>query len=210
MSVIGLSLWGAAPVGADPALFVSPNPVTVDEHASSATVQVEWAGLVPGQLVFVDVCWRSIGEAAFDPALDCGQYSQVLANGTASGAGTAQLELFRGQDPAGEAWGCYAPDDTPPAGVIAHTTCYVRVTDSVVSNLDGDSEVAISFSGPGRVDPGTSAGGGDPARPPTLAPTGAAAPPPVQAAGTPSGDPAPGESLMVAGSAAGSGVSITG
>jgi hypothetical protein len=159
--------------------------------------------------VFVDVCWKSISDASFNPFEDCGQYSQITPNGTADGAGHAAFEVFRGQDPAGENWGCYAEGDTEPPGVWKHTTCYVRVTDTVVSNFDNDAEVPFTFVGSDRVDPGSTAGGGDPAEAPRLPTvTGAVVPPSAVAA--PTGEPGPGESLQVAGAAGVAGVSLAG
>ena len=199
----------ALSAGAQSGVGVGPNPVVVSADQGTAVVEVSWSGLVPGQLVFVDICWRSVTDPAFSVSADCGQYSGVTPNGTADGAGGTMFEVFRGQDPAGESWGCYAPGDTPPAGVTKHTTCFIRVTDTVVLNLDNDSEVPFTFEGSDRVDPGSGAGGGDPVAAPTLpAGTGVGmVPAPVVA---PTGDPAPGESLQVAGAVGVAGVSITG
>ena len=209
VAVATTALAPALTAGAESGVNVGPNPVVVSADQATALVEVSWSGLVPGQLVFVDICWRSVTDPAFSVSADCGQYSGVTPNGTADGAGGTMFEVFRGQEPAGEAWGCYAPGDTAPPGVTKHTTCFIRVTDTVVTNLDNDSEVAFGFEGSDRVDPGTTPGGGDPAAAPTLpAGTGVGTVAPPVAA--PTGDPAPGESLQVPGNADVAGVSITG
>jgi len=203
------------PAGAVDGVSIDQHPIVVTAEQGSATVSVSWSGAVPGKVVFIDICRKSIGDPTFRPSRDCSALGQSTPNGTADGSGTATHEVFRGQDPAGERWGCYAADDTPPPGVTKLTTCFVRVTDTSLFNNDADTEVPFAFEGPGRVDPGAGENdGGAAAAAPTLpaAVDGAAVPvapiaaPPL----APTGEPAPGESIMVASSAAGSGVSITG
>lgn len=199
-------LLGMGNASAESSVSVAPDPIPVTAEQSVALVQVSWSGLEPRQLVFVDICKKSISDSSFIVAEDCGAYSGLTPNGSASGEGSAELEVFRGQDPAGEAWGCYAEGDTAPAGVVVYQTCFVRVTDTVASNLDSDSETPIRFVGAPRVDPGTSAT------------TSAVAPPPqLPTSLSSSGAPAPGsssvddaEALQFAGSDSGAGVAITG
>ena len=199
-------LLGMGSASAESSVSVTPDPIPVTAEQSAALVQVSWSGLEPRQLVFVDICRKSISDSSFTVAEDCGAYSGLTPNGSAAGDGSAELEVFRGQDPAGELWGCYAEGDTAPAGVVVYTTCFVRVTHTVVSNLDSDSETPIRFVGSPRVDPGTTAT------------TSAVAPPPqLPSSVSPSGTPAPGastvddaEDLQFAGSDSGAGVAITG
>lgn len=143
--IVGVALAVSSPAGAASSVTVSPNPVPVTANQAVASVTVNWTGLAPNKLVFVDICKKTISDASFNVSDDCGQFSGLTPNGTASGSGTVQLPVFRGQDPAGEAWGCYAPGDTAPAGVTKYTTCYVRVTDDVVLNTDSDSQTALTF-----------------------------------------------------------------
>ena len=200
----------AAPVDAVDGIHLDTQVVAVGPDQGAATLQVSWSGAVPGQLVILGICKRSIGDAAFRASSDCSMIGRLDVNGTPDGAGSTALEVFRGQDPTGERWGCYAPDDTPPPGVEKFTTCYVRVTDTTYSNDDADIELPFGFEGPGRVDPGAGedSGGAGPQAPtlPRVESAGAV-PPPVVA---PTGDPAPGESIMVAAGPGGSAVSITG
>ncbi|GEM_PF-1196731 len=156
----GFSSGLAVAVSGESAVAVTPNPVLLSADQSTAEVRVAWSGLVPRQLVFIDFCKKSMSDASFDTALDCGQFSGATPNGSASGAGTAEFEVFRGQDPAGESWGCYAPGDTAPRGVEKYTLCFIRVTDTVSSNYDNDSELAITYEGAPRVDPGSPTPGG--------------------------------------------------
>ena len=135
----------AAPAGAS-TVTVTPNPVTVTPNQTTANVTASWTGLTANTLGFVDICKKSITDPTFDVSADCGAYSQINPNGNPSGSNSAVLEVFRGQDPAGEAWGCFAAGDTAPAGVTKYTTCYVRVTDNNMFNNDLDSETAFTFS----------------------------------------------------------------
>ena len=198
-------LLGMGNASAESSVSVTPDPIPVTAEQSAALVQVSWSGLEPRQLVFVDICKKSISDSSFIVAEDCGAYSGLTPNGSASGDGSAELEVFRGQDPAGEAWGCYAEADTAPVGVIKYTTCFVRVTDTAVLNLDSDSETPIRFEGAGRVDPGT-----------TATTSGGPPPPQLPSPASSSGAPAPGssvddaEALQFAGSDSGAGVAITG
>ncbi|CAN5544263.1 hypothetical protein BH10ACT3_BH10ACT3_16970 [soil metagenome] len=212
VAVVLAVMTSARLAAADSAVGLAQNPVPVTSDQSTVSVAVNWNGLVPGQLVYLDVCRKSIIDWSFNVAEDCAAYSRSTPNGTGSGSGSASIELFRGQDPAGEAWGCYAPGDTPPPGVVVYETCFVRVTDTELANFDNDSEVAFTFEGSTRVDPGANVDGAEVAQAPTL-PGGAgsvAVPSSPTAPAAPTGDPAPGESIMVAGSATGAGVSIAG
>ena len=202
---VAVVLVGVSTVSAETSVNVTPNPVSVTAEQSTALVQIAWNGLEPRQLVFVDICRKSIGDSSFSVAEDCGAYSSLNPNGTATGAGDIAVEVFRGQDPAGELWGCYAEGDTAPAGVVAYTTCFVRVTHTVASNLDSDSETPIRFVGSPRVDPGTSATTSAIAPPPQLPSSVSSSGAP---AGTTSADDA--EALQFAGSDSGAGVAITG
>ena len=198
-------LLGMGNASAESSVSVTPDPIPVTGEQSAALVQVSWSGLEPRQLVFVDICRKSISDSSFIVAEDCGAYSGLTPNGSAAGDGSAELEVFRGQEPAGELWGCYAEGDTAPAGVVVYRTCFVRVTHTVASNLDSDSETPIRFVGSPRVDPGTTAT------------TSAIAPPPqLPSSASSSGAPAPGssvddaEALQFPGSESGAGVAITG
>jgi hypothetical protein len=200
----------AAPVDAVDSLYLDQPVVSVGADQGSATIQVAWSGAVPGQLVIISICKRSIGDAAFRASWDCSMIGRLDVNGTGDGAGSSPLEVFRGQDPTGERWGCYAPDDTPPAGVEKHTTCFVRVTDTVVSNNDADVEAPLRFEGPGRVDPGAGEDSGGAAAPAPTLPRVEATTAEAPTVTSPTGDPAPGESIMVPRGPGGEAVSITG
>ena len=199
-------LLGMSNASAESSVSVVPDPIPVTAEQSAAPVQVSWSGLAPRQLVFVDICKKSISDSSFIVSEDCGAYSGLAPNGSAAGDGSTELEVFRGQDPAGEAWGCYAEGDTPPAGVIKYTTCFVRVTDTAVLNVESDSETPIRFEGAGRVDPGTLATTSAGPLPPQL-PSPSSSAGPLSPA---SSNPDDAEALQFAGSDSGAGVAITG
>ena len=199
-------LLGVGNASAESSVSVAPDRIPVTAEQSAALVQVRWSGLEPRQLVFVDICKKSISDSSFIVSEDCGAYSGLAPNGSAAGDGSTELEVFRGQDPAGEAWGCYAEGDTPPAGVIKYTTCFVRVTDTAVLNVESDSETPIRFEGAGRVDPGTLATTSAGPLPPQL-PSPSSSAGPLSPA---SSNPDDAEALQFAGSDSGAGVAITG
>ena len=119
---------------AEVSLSVNPVPVAV---GASTPVTVRWTGQRPDTLMFIRICNRPTTDPGFNDALDCSLLSEVNPNGTADGSGTAAISVFRGPEPGGDgSWGCFAPNDVAPAGIRRSTTCYVRVTNNVVSNDD--------------------------------------------------------------------------
>ena len=125
---------------------VAPNPVAIPANPGSAMVKTWWNNQAANKLMFVDVCKKSIADPTFNVAVDCSLLGSITPNGTASGSGVADLSVFRGQDPAEEAWGCFAAGDTAPGGVAKYTTCYVRVTNNVRSNNLEAKEAAFTIS----------------------------------------------------------------
>ncbi len=158
-TLIGLGFVLAAacavpPAGALGSVTVSPNPVTVTSDQELATVTANWSGQPASTLMFIDVCKKTIADPTFNVTFDCSTLSGLTPNGTPSGAGTVQLEVFRGQTPDGESgWGCFAPGDTAPPGIEKFTTCYVRATNNVVTNYLDDTEQAFTFNVSGGVIP---------------------------------------------------------
>ncbi|MFM7068853.1 MAG: hypothetical protein ACKOYM_05260, partial [Actinomycetes bacterium] len=126
IAVLGLLtavlLAAAGPANALGTVTLNPNPVVFTSSQIEATATVNWSGQPANKLMFVDICKKSIADPTFNVALDCGAYSQINPVGTASGAGSTALTVFRGQDPAGEAWGCFAAGDQAPSGVTKFTT----------------------------------------------------------------------------------------
>ena len=144
----------AAPAGALGTVTVNPNPVSFTTNQTEATATVNWTGQKPNQLMFISICKKTIADPTFNAALDCSALSELNPNGTASGAGSAQLTVFRGENPDGDSgWGCFAQGDTAPAGVTKVTTCFVRVTNGVLSNKDDASEAPFTLSVGGDVVP---------------------------------------------------------
>lgn len=125
----------------------SPTAVSIPGNPGVANVTVNWTGQPANKLIFVDVCVKSNADATFNAALDCAPLSELNINGTASGSGSATLELFRGVEASGDLnWGCFKASDTAPAGVVKATTCYVRVTNTVLSNKNDAIEAPFTIS----------------------------------------------------------------
>ena len=135
------------------------NPVPV-AAADSTVVTVSWTGQRPRQLIFIRICNKPTVDPSFNDALDCSLLSEINPNGTADGSGSAQVSVFRGPEPGGDnAWGCFLADDAAPAGIQKSTTCYVRVTNTVVSNDDDAVDAAFTLvDGPPGPAAGTSGG----------------------------------------------------
>ncbi len=140
----------SGPAGAAPSVSIDPDPVPV-AMGGLTPVTVRWSGQTPRSLILIRICATSISAPGFDEALDCSLLSEVTPNGTADGAGSATVQVFRGPEPGGDnAWGCFAAGDAAPAGIRKATTCYVRVTDDVVSNAKDAAESAFTIvPGPG-------------------------------------------------------------
>lgn len=114
---------------------VSPSVASVATNPGYGFVKVYWNNQKPNQLVYVDVCARPSSSPGFSTGLDCAPLSELNINGTPTGKGVADLLVFRGPETSGDLnWGCFAPGDTAPAGILKLTTCYVRVTSGQLSN----------------------------------------------------------------------------
>ena len=170
------ALGGAATAGAQGSITVTPNPVPVATD-SYTEVQVRWSGQPAGTLIFAGVCVKSTRDPDFQVGVHCSPLAQVEVNGTADGSGSALVPVFRGQEPTTDLpWGCFAPGDAVPSGVLGATTCYLRVTNDLVLNNDDAVEAAIAVTGAGNpVDRGVL---GAPVAAAPVAPAAPAAPTP--------------------------------
>jgi len=140
---------GGGSAGAQGSITVTPNPVPVATD-SYTEVQVRWSGQPAGTLIFASVCVKSTKDPDFQVGVHCSPLAQVEVNGTADGSGSALVPVFRGQEPTTDLpWGCFAPGDAVPSGVLGATTCYLRVTNDLVLNNDDAVEAAIAVTGAG-------------------------------------------------------------
>jgi hypothetical protein len=150
--LLGTGLAGTS--GAAGSVTVTPKPVPVTSNQTDATVTVNWTGQPANTLMFVSVCGKSIADATFNVALDCSSLSLLTPNGTATGSGSVQLNVFRGENPDGDSgWGCFAPGDPALPGVTKNTTCYVRVTNNSNNNKLDAVETSFTFQVGGDVIP---------------------------------------------------------
>lgn len=182
MSAVALLVGsGVAPVGAVGSLTLSQSTVPV-AAGSYTPLRVNWIGQPANTPLFLIVCIKASADPTFNVAGDCSSLSEVTANGTGDGSGSAEIPVFRGVEPSGDnAWGCFADGDAVPPGIVRAPTCYVRLTNNVVLNNDDAVEVAFTVTGAGDpVDRGPL--GGPVAAPQTPAPE--ATPAPVAAAPT--------------------------
>lgn len=120
--------------------------IDVGGVGGTRTTRVWFSGQAPRTAIVAKVCRRSIGDPQFREGLDCSLMSEAVANGTETGSGWIDVEVFRGPDPGGDgAWGCFAPGDAAPPGIEKLTTCYVRITNNLGANTRDDREVAFTL-----------------------------------------------------------------
>jgi len=156
-AVVGLITASVVPVALVPTgiaaaagtISVTPNPVPVANNSFS-NVEVVWSGQPASKLIFVSVCVKSTKDADFEVGVHCSPLAQVEINGSADGSGSAEFPVFRGVEPTTDLpWGCFAPGDAVPPGILGATTCFVRVTNDVVLNSVDAVETTVSVTGAG-------------------------------------------------------------
>ncbi len=126
----------AAPGSGTGGVTITPSAVPI-VAGGTARVRVAWSGQPPLTLMFVSVCRRPSDDPTFRAGTDCAPLSELTPNGTPDGAGSVDLEVFRGPVPGGDLpWGCFAGSEPAPPGIQRNTVCYVRVTNDVVTNDD--------------------------------------------------------------------------
>ncbi|MFZ4518085.1 MAG: hypothetical protein ACOYOP_06835 [Microthrixaceae bacterium] len=151
----GMILALATPLGAGAAgtASLSQNPVPFAPGQTIQPVTVTWSGQAPNKLVYVDICKKLSTAPGFEPGQDCAPLSSLTPNGTPTGAGSISVDIFRGPDPGEQPWGCFAANDTAPAGIEKFTTCYVRVTNDSLFNNSAATDVAFTIVESGGVIP---------------------------------------------------------
>ncbi len=138
----------AAPSGGTGGVTVTPAAVPVTKDGT-AKVQVAWTGQAPRTLMFVSVCRKPANDPTFQAGSDCAPLSELTPNGTPDGSGSVDLEVFRGPVPGGDLpWGCFAEADVAAPGIQKNTTCYVRVTNDVVTNDDAAEDAPFTLVDP--------------------------------------------------------------
>ena len=173
------------PAGAVGSLTLSQTTVAV-ASGSYTPLRVSWTGQPAGKPIFLIICVKPSADPTFTVGADCSSLSEVTANGSADGSGSAEIPVFRGAEPSGDnAWGCFADGDAVPSGILRAPTCYVRLTNDVVLNNDDAVEVGFTVTGAGDpVDRG-------PLGAPSAAPVAPAAAPSEPAAPTVPAGPVP-------------------
>ena len=130
---------------------IPQNPIPVSSGAPTVTVNVSYSFGAGGALkpLFFHQCRKDPNDPTFNFAADCSGLSQIQVNGTSNptGDGSLAYELFRGDEPSGDAnWGCYAAGDTPSAGYTKLTTCWIRVTTDSPSNNAQAQSIPFTFT----------------------------------------------------------------
>jgi hypothetical protein len=147
--MLGLSTAGTA--GAAGTATVTPNPITVSQGQTSATVTVDYNFGAANTAVFIDICRKPKSDPTFDYTLDCDSGSANAYNGSANGGGSKQYDVFVGHTVgwdlfASGKWGCYPTTGDYEAGFDGFTTCYIRVTQGSVDNQTDAVTVPYTFS----------------------------------------------------------------
>jgi hypothetical protein len=152
-AVAATLMVAAGPVGATVDLTPA-SPVPVEAGATSVPLTVKWSGLPVGdpngRRIFITQCKKIPSDPTFVFAIDCSNISEVTLNPDQNVGGhgqTTEFSAFHGTEPTGdESWGCFAPGETPPAGITAITTCYVRVTQDSEQNTSDQQFTPLSFT----------------------------------------------------------------
>ena len=162
---VALATFAAPLAGALGTVTLSQSVIPMTADQTTANVTATWTGQKPDTLIFITICGKPSSDPSFNVALDCDDLTTLTKNGTPDGGGSASVQVFRGEESSqSNGWGCYAPGDAVPQGIKKLTTCYVRVTNNVISNKDDATEAPFSFEVGGAVVPdgGPPAGRGRP------------------------------------------------
>jgi hypothetical protein len=126
---------------------ITPNPITIGSSDTTTNVAVNWTGLPAATRVFITECFKPTTDPTFDPFASCSNLSELTVNPSDNaGSGTVQFPVFKGAEPTGDdSWGCFAIGETPPAGIQAFNTCYIRITDTAETNLTDQQSIPFTF-----------------------------------------------------------------
>jgi hypothetical protein len=151
---VALATFAAPLAGALGTVTLSQSVIPMTADQTTANVTATWTGQKPDTLIFITICGKPSSDPSFNVALDCDDLTTLTKNGTPDGGGSASVQVFRGEESSqSNGWGCYAPGDAVPQGIKKLTTCYVRVTNNVISNKDDATEAPFSFEVGGAVVP---------------------------------------------------------
>jgi hypothetical protein len=141
--VTGVVLFGSV---ASASINIPENPIPVSSGQDTVTVSISYS-VTAGHALFFDQCKKIATDPTFNFASDCSTLTQYQLNpADNTGSGTLDFSVFRGDEPAGGPWGCYAPGDTPKAGRTNFSTCYLRVTLDTPANNGQAQDVAFTFT----------------------------------------------------------------
>lgn len=127
---------------------VTPNDIPASGNAAARTVTVAWSGLPINTTVFIEQCNRDgngVG-VVFTPLSDCSQATYSNPSTGPTGSGSAQFELFSGDDPNESGWSCGPGSTSAPSTGLVYSTCYVRLSTGVQSNVATDEFYPVTFS----------------------------------------------------------------
>lgn len=142
---VALVACAAPPAAALGTITVDPMPIPVTADQTSATVTVSWTGQPANTPIFMKVCGKSKDDPTFRNGIDCAMMTEVVSNGTATGSGSFQLDVFRGPDPSGDFdFGCYAPGDTVVDG-YENRGCWIYLTNNTTMNNADAVELPLEF-----------------------------------------------------------------
>jgi hypothetical protein len=144
--VAGVMVFGAI---ASASVSIPENPIPVSSGQTNPTVTVTYT-VDAGKALYFDECKKDPADPTFNFAKDCSGVTEWQVNPNENtGSGTLDFTLFRGDEPDGDGWGCYAPGDTPSPGSTKFTTCYIRVTEDSPSNNAQAQSIAFTFAAQG-------------------------------------------------------------
>jgi hypothetical protein len=132
----------AAVVGASGAAFgavtIAPNSGVTDGQF----VTVTWSGYNPNEIVFINQCRKAQDDPTFNFINDCSQGTGANPSSDASGAGSAQFQIFVGSEPVNGDWACGV--DTVGGSVVSNV-CYVRTAPGAIAGTSRDETASFTM-----------------------------------------------------------------
>jgi hypothetical protein len=118
-------------------------PSVVSNTAARSIVRVDSTGLdiAGGVTSNYQQCWRSDAIPQFNQVDDCSAFTADAGFIAANGTSTKNFEVFNGNEPNFELWGC-GPLSTAPN---TQQTCFIRVTPNDVTRTDNDQFVSFTY-----------------------------------------------------------------
>jgi hypothetical protein len=151
-TLAGLGAIGAATAALAGSAFAGTGSISPSSYAVSTTaitdivVPVTYTGFDPNSLRVYMLCRTSDADPTFVWENDCENFT-TTGIGNSPASETYNYNLFiNNPDLVTGDWRCVAPGTTPLTGVTDQSNCFIRVTQTQLSNTTDDFFAPISFT----------------------------------------------------------------